>query len=78
MPVQVRIPDLLQDATSGQAQIPVEASTVRDLIDALDVSEYRDLLFILDKLGRRLRDMHQRPEVTVGRAGMEDHTEGAA
>lgn len=38
MPVQVRIPDLLQDATSGQAQIPIEASTVRDLIDALDVS----------------------------------------
>jgi DNA-binding MarR family transcriptional regulator len=60
------------------ALVPRVLDWERELIDALDVSEYRDLLFILDKLGRRLRDMHQRPEVIVGRAGMEDHTEGAA
>jgi DNA-binding MarR family transcriptional regulator len=60
------------------ALVPRVLDWERELIDALDVSEYRDLLFILDKLGRRLRDMHQRSEVAVGRAGMEEHTEGAA
>ncbi len=60
------------------ALVPRVLDWERELIDALDVGEYRDLLFILDKLSRRLRDMHNEPEVNVGRSALEERAEGAA
>ncbi len=38
MSVKVRIPVVLTGHTQGRRQVEVPASTVRDLIDALDVS----------------------------------------
>lgn len=39
------------------ALVPRVLDWEKDLIDGLDVSEYRDLLFLLDKLQRQLRAM---------------------
>jgi MoaD family protein len=36
MPVQVRIPELLRDAASGQVDVEADATTVRELIGTLD------------------------------------------
>ncbi len=60
------------------ALVPRVLDWERELINALDVSEYRDLLFILDKLTLRLKDMQQRPEITVSGAALEERNEGAA
>lgn len=56
------------------ALVPRVLDWERELIDALDVSEYRDLLFILDKLARHLKQMHQLPEVSVGRSSLDERT----
>lgn len=50
-----------------QALVPRVLDWERELIAGLDSGEYRDLLFLLDKLGRHLKTMDELPEVAAGR-----------
>ncbi len=43
------------------ALVPRVLDWEKELIDGLEVSEYRDLLFLLDKLKKQLRTMHDDP-----------------
>ena len=43
------------------ALVPRVLDWEKELIDALDVSEYRDLLYLLDKLKKRLKTMLEEP-----------------
>ncbi len=47
------------------ALVPRVLDWEKELIDGLDVSEYRDLLFLLDKLKKQLRTMHDEPAERV-------------
>ena len=47
------------------ALVPRVLNWEKELIDGLDVSEYRDLLFLLDKLKKQLRTMHDEPAERV-------------
>lgn len=44
-----------------RALVPRILDWERELIDGLEVSEYRDLLYLLDKLNRQLKTMHGAP-----------------
>lgn len=46
----------------------------KELIEGLDVGEYRDLLYLLDKMGRHLKTLEDRPEVPVGQSSQEAGT----
>jgi DNA-binding MarR family transcriptional regulator len=46
-----------------RALVPRILDWERELIDGLEVSEYRDLLYLLDKLNRQLKTMHEMPLV---------------
>ena len=46
-----------------RALVPRILDWERELIDGLEVSEYRDLLYLLDKLNRQLKTMHETPPV---------------
>ena len=47
------------------ALVPRVLDWGKELIDGLEVSEYRDLLFLLDKLKKQLRTMHDDPAERV-------------
>ena len=47
------------------ALVPRVLDWEKELIDGLEVSEYRDLLFLLDKLKKQLRTMHDDPAERV-------------
>jgi DNA-binding MarR family transcriptional regulator len=49
------------------ALVPRVLDWEKELIDGLEVSEYRDLLFLLDKLNKQLRTMHDDPAERVTR-----------
>jgi DNA-binding MarR family transcriptional regulator len=51
-----------------QALVPRVLDWERELIEGLETGEYRDLLFLLDKLGRHLKTMQELPEVSVARS----------
>ena len=48
-----------------QALVPRVLDWERELIEGLDTGEYRDLLYLLDKLGKHLKTMQELPEVAV-------------
>ena len=47
------------------ALVPRVLDWERELIAGLDAGEYRDLMYLLDKLGRHLNTMQELPEVPV-------------
>ncbi len=47
------------------ALVPRALDWERELISGLEAAEYRDLMYLLDKLGRHLESMAARPEVPV-------------
>lgn len=53
MPVHVRIPELLQDDASGHAEVEVEATSVRDLVDVLDERHPGMRARLIDESGLR-------------------------
>ena len=53
-----------------RALVPRILDWEKEMIDGLEVSEYRDLLYLLDKLNRQLKSMHE--EEPSGQARMND------
>ena len=49
-----------------RALVPRVLDWEKELIEGLEVSEYRDLLYLLDKLGRHLKGMQELPEIEAG------------
>lgn len=49
------------------ALVPRVLDWERELIAGLEAGEYRDLMYLLDKLGKHLKTMEENPEVAVTR-----------
>ena len=56
-----------------RALVPRVLDWERELIEGLEVGEYRDLLYLLDKLGKHLELMHELPEVSQGRSSVAEN-----